>query len=293
MQTWLSPGWSDYKLLDSGNGQRLEQFGAYVLVRPDARAMWPPTLPTTTWQQADATFVGQENSKGEWRQRRPLPEKWLIEWQQLKMWLKLTPFKHTGLFPEQSVQWQLLQDVIKTANRPVDRPVKMLNLFAYTGAATLAAAAVGAEVVTVDASKPAMNWFRDNQTESQLLDKPVRLILEDVLKFASREVKRGSKYDIIMMDPPAFGNGPKGEKWQFSRQFPELIQLTSQLVSDQPLLLLINTYTDSATEQLIQQGIQKLSGGRLGTIEVGQLALQEGTQGRTLPTGSYAWWQST
>lgn len=289
LSTWLSPHWSDYELLDFGHGYRLEKFGEYTLIRPDARALAKPVLSELTWQQADAKFLGKEDGKGEWQLRQQVPEKWLLQWNELRFWTKLTPLKHTGVFPEQSVQWKLLQDVIKPA---VDsgKAVKMLNLFAYTGMATLAAASAGAEVVTVDASKPAMNWFRENQTVSNLLEKPVRMILEDVVKFVEREIKRGNTYDIIMMDPPAYGNGPKGEKWQFAGQFPELIRATRQLVSKEALLLLINTYTDSATEKFITRGITELSHGRPGKVEIGKLAL-ETRDHRQLSTGSYAFWK--
>lgn len=291
MKNWRTPGWEEYKLLDSGNGKRLEKFAAHTLIRPDLKARWSPSLPLSTWQQADAEFIGDENGRGEWRQHRPLPDKWLVHWQQLAFWIKLTPLKHTGLFPEQMVQWQLLTDVISRAKQSGKQSIKMLNLFAYTGAATMAAAAAGAEVVTVDASKPAMNWFRENQQASGLLEKPVRLILEDVTTFVAREVKRGHTYDIIMMDPPAFGNGPRGEKWQFNKHFPELIQLTQQLVSPEALLLLINTYTEGVAEPMLRQAIEQLSGCRSGQVEVGELGLQIGQTTQMLPTGKYAWWQ--
>lgn len=291
MKNWRTPGWDEYQLLDCGHGKRLEKFGEHILIRPDIKAQWSPSLPLTTWQQADAEFIGEEQGRGEWRLRRPLPEKWLVHWQQLAFWIKLTPIKHTGLFPEQMVQWQLLTDVINRAKRAGRHSIKMLNLFAYTGAATLAAAAAGAEVVTVDASKPAMNWFRENQQASGLLEKPVRLILEDVSTFVAREVKRGHTYDIIMMDPPAFGNGPRGEKWQFTKHFPELIQLTRQLVSPEALLLLINTYTEGVIEPMLRQAIEQLSSHKNGQVEVGELGLQIGQTAQMLPTGKYAWWQ--
>jgi 23S rRNA (cytosine1962-C5)-methyltransferase len=293
MKMWSTPGWTDYQLLDSGHGKRLEKFAEYILIRPDIKAQWAPSLPNATWQQADAEFIGEEHGRGEWRLRRELPEKWLLHWQHLAFWIKLTPIKHTGLFPEQMVQWQLLTEVISKAKQAGRQSIKMLNLFAYTGAATLAAAVAGAEVVTVDASKPAMNWFRENQQASGLLEKPVRLILEDVSTFVAREVKRGHTYDIIMMDPPAFGNGPRGEKWQFSKHFPELVRMTSQLVSEDALLLLINTYTEGVSESMLRQAIEQLSGRKNGQVEVGELGLQIGQTSKMLPTGNYAWWQPT
>ncbi|MFZ5376223.1 MAG: class I SAM-dependent methyltransferase [Patescibacteria group bacterium] len=290
MKKWLAPAWSDYELLDFGNGRRLERFGQVVLSRPDFAAQNRPSLSESDWQKAEARFLGQGEKRGEWQTTRTLPEKWLGSWNGLKYWTKLTPFKHTGIFPEQSVQWELMQKVIANAVNS-GRSVRVLNLFAYTGLASLAAAAVGAEVTTVDSSRPAMTWFRENQVVSDLHGKPVRLILEDALKFVEREAKRQHKYDVILMDPPAFGNGPKGEKWQFRRNFPQLIEATKKIVSNQPLLLLINTYTDDAGKNILKRGISNLSSGYKGKIEFGDLGLLAKT-GQGLTTGSYAMWRA-
>lgn len=287
---WQSPGWHDYELLDFGYGNRLERFGDQILIRPDARALSKPLLPELTWHQAAAKFVGQGETKGEWQIKKLVPEKWQMEWDGIRFLVKLTPFKHTGVFPEQAVEWQLLHDQI-TSVVASGRTVRMLNVFAYTGIATLVAARAGAEVTTVDASKPAMNWFRENQTVAGLLDKPIRMILEDAVKFMSREQKRGRTYDIIMMDPPAFGNGPHGEKWQFERDFKGLLEIAVSLLSKQALLLMVNTYSDAGTLQFLEKSFAAATQGlQGGNVKAGTLALTTRT-GRMVPTGNFAYWQ--
>lgn len=283
--TWISPPWSDYELLDFGYGKRLERFGKYQVIKPDARAIQPPVLAASIWQQANAVY--QEQSRT-WQVSPDLPPQWSLQWHALRFNVRPTPFKHLGIFPEQAVQWQLLQDAVAQAQTKQSE-VRMLNLFSYTGMASLAAAAAGARVTTVDASRPAMTWLRENQVLSGLETVPIRLILEDVVKFVTREIKRGHTYDIIMLDPPAFGNGPKGEKWQFSKHFLSLIDLVGQLVSDKPVLLLINTYTEAATSELLAEGLWRLARHHTGTRTIGSLALATRDQ-RTLKTGSFGLW---
>lgn len=288
-KTWFSPGWNDYELLDFGYGNRLERFGQYVLVRPDPKAHQKPFLPDVTWHQADAQFHTTGNRQGSWQMRKPMPEKWEMSWEKIQFIAKLAPYKHTGVFPEQAVEWQLLKECI---NRLVVKGItpRVLNLFAYTGIASLVAAEAGAVVTTVDASKPAMNWFRENQTKSGLLQLPIRMILEDAVRFVQRELKREHTYNIILMDPPAFGNGPHGEKWQFNQGFNALLAAAVSLMSSNPQLLLVNTYSEGGSEAFLEESFLSATKHlRNGDREIGTLALKT-TSGRTLPTGSYAYW---
>jgi 23S rRNA (cytosine1962-C5)-methyltransferase len=193
-------GWQDYELLDSGNGQRLERFGEFVLVRPDPQIIWKPTLSQAEWDKADAIFEKTSGDKGNWKTRKTIPERWLMKYKDLSFYAKLSPFKHTGIFPEQSIQWDWMQERIKTS----DRTQNVLNLFGYTGIASIAAAQAGAKVTHIDASYPTIGWARENQKVSGLEDKPVRWILDDAIKFCNREIKRGVKYDGIIMDPPIY-----------------------------------------------------------------------------------------
>ncbi|MDE2590833.1 MAG: class I SAM-dependent methyltransferase, partial [Patescibacteria group bacterium] len=206
MQILSTTGWDEYQLLDSGEGFRLEKFGTYILQRPDPQAIWKRTLDQQTWNNADAVFVRTSEDHGTWQIKKELPDKWLMHYKNLSFYVKLSPFKHTGVFPEQHLQWDFITNSIHTANREVN----ILNLFAYTGIATLAAAAAGAKVTHVDASKPTIGWARENQAASQLENRPIRWILDDALKFTQREVKRGIRYDGIILDPPVFGHGPDG-----------------------------------------------------------------------------------
>lgn len=290
-KTWLSPGWSEYELLDFGHGNRLERFGAYCLVRPDAKAHQKPLLPELTWRQAHARFTIQGSKQGSWQVNKPLPEKWKMSWGNIQFVVKLAPYKHTGVFPEQAVEWQVLSDCITRLVSKGKTP-KVLNLFAYTGIASLVAAEAGAEVTTVDASKPAMNWFRENQTESGLLQLPIRMILEDAVKFVRRELKREHTYDIILMDPPAFGNGPHGEKWQFEQGFKDLLMTSIALLSPDPQLVLVNTYADGGSEAFLEECFLSATKHlRNGDREIGTLALSTATR-QILPTGSYAYWRA-
>lgn len=283
----LTPeGWQDYELLDSGGGQRLERFGPATIVRPDPQAIWQPLLPQIKWKQAQAVFDQH------WKITGQLPERWLMNYQNLKFWAKLTPFKHTGLFPEQAVQWQWIQSRIaaSTSSPRNDKPVRVLNLFAYTGLASLAAAAAGAEVTHLDASRSSIGWAKDNQLASGLEHKPIRWILDDAIKFCQREVRRGKKYHGIMMDPPAYGHGPAGEVWKFNESFPQLMSLCQQLLADDPLFLLVNAYAISASALMLENVIQDTVGKLGGTIEVGELALQQTNSTRLLSTGIFGRW---
>jgi len=291
MQILTTPNWQDYELLDSGDGKRLERFGKYVLLRPDPQCMWRPALSGSTWQKADAVFQRKTEDKGVWQYRNTLPEKWLLRYKELAFWIKLTPFKHTGIFPEQAVQWDFLQNLITSSLSQDAKSPHVLNLFAYTGIASLAMAAAGANVTHVDASKPAVTWARENQAASKLFDAPIRWIVDDAVKFCQREVKRGVKYDGILLDPPVYGHGPGGEVWNFAKDFPHLLSICKQLLSGNPLFILVNAYAISASALMLQNVMQDYFGDLNGVIECGELTLQEKSAGRLVSTGIFSRWK--
>lgn len=262
----------DYELIDSGNGRRLERFGEYVLDRPDPQVIWQKMLPETEWQKADARFDGKWLNKD-------VPEKWQIEHNDLKFWLKLSPFKHVGIFPEQFEQWQL-----------VNKPINLLNLFAYTGIASLFAAKAGAKVTHVDASKPAITWANENRELNGMQDAPIRWIVDDALKFTEREAKRGVKYDAIIMDPPVYGHAPNGEPWDFNKDFPTLLENCQKILSDNPLFVLVNAYAISSSSITLANALNDYFGKFGGNIENGELTLKEKSAGRLLSTGIWARW---
>lgn len=284
MDILINPGWKDYELLDSGDGMRFERFGPYKTIRPDPQAIWQPSLPKIDWQDADVRFQRITQDKGKWLFRKHLPEKWLMSWNNLSFWTRLTSFKHTGVFPEQSLQWEFIEQSIKKVNSPIS----VLNLFGYTGIASIAAAAAGAKVTHVDASKPSITWARDNQISSRLQNKPIRWILDDAGKFVERELKRGNKYDAIIMDPPVYGHGPTGQIWKFSEDFPKLLANCAQILSGKPHFVIVNAYAISSSALMLGNVLSDFL--PKGQIEVGELALQEKTSKRLLSTGIFAKW---
>lgn len=288
MHTLTTTGWKDYELIDTGDGYRLERFGEYILSRPDPQIIWKKSQPQTTWQKADAFFQRTTADRGQWIKKNPkLPEKWSISYNNLTFLIKLSPFKHTGVFPEQHLQWDFIE---KQLQKPHASQPNILNLFAYTGIASLAAAAHGAKVTHVDASKPTITWGRENQALSQLENAPIRWIMDDCIKFVQREIKRGVTYDGIIMDPPAFGHGPTGEIWKFNEQFPKLLELCIQLLSSNPLFLIVNAYAISSSSLMLQNVLEDYLHDLQGTIEVGELVLEEKTAHRPLSTGIFAQW---
>ena len=288
MQILNPKNWQDYMLLDSGHGQRLEKFGQYILVRPDPQCIWKPSLPQSEWQKADAVFEKTSGEKGIWKKKTKLPEKWQMNYGELKFWVKLSPFKHTGVFPEQAVQWDFVKEVISRQPSDIRQP-NVLNLFGYTGIASLAAGQAGAKVTHIDASYPTIGWARENQKLSNLDDKPIRWILDDCLKFCEREIKRGVKYDGIIMDPPIYGHGPKGEKWDFDESFPKLMELCKQILSDNPLFVIVNAYAISSSAIMLENVLNDYLKDLNGNIESGELTLEE-KSGRLLSTGIFARW---
>ena len=279
-------GWEEYELLDSGDGQRLERFGKYTIVRPDPQAIWRPIQHKSLWADADAVFERVTSTKGKWNFKRKMPEQWLVKYKDLSLWARLTPFKHTGIFPEQAAQWDWIKERIETGKKPAN----ILNLFGYTGGATLAAAAAGAKVTHIDASRPAIGWSRENQAASKLENKPIRWIIDDALKFTAREARRGAQYDGIIMDPPVYGHGPEGEPWDFNKDLPKLLQNCSLILSGNPLFILINAYAISSSALMLQNVLEDYVKDLGGNIEVGELAIKEKNTSRLLSTGIYGRW---
>lgn len=282
-----------YELLDSGDARKLERFGQYTLIRPEKQAMWKVSKPEL-WNNVDAEYIRSNEKFGEWKIISNMPREWIFKHNSMSMMLRLTPFGHTGIFPEQSEQWAFIQDVIlnhisnHSTVQPLNHP-KILSLFSYTGAATLAAAAAGAEVTHVDASKPAITWAVENQKLSQLDNKPIRWIVDDALKFVKREERRGNKYDGIIMDPPKFGRGPKGEVWQFEKDFPELLESAARIFSNTPVFFLVTAYAVPISPITLGNMLQNYLSSE--NIEYGELTIEDSAK-KLLPTALYTRWKA-
>ncbi len=284
-----STGWPDYALLDTGHGQRLERFGLYTLIRPDPQIIWKPHLFKNSWNQTDAEFSRTTGDKGIWRYATNVPSSWLMRYKSLSFFCKCTPFKHTGVFPEQQPHWDFIMETV--ANAP--KSVHVLNLFGYTGIATLAAASAGAKVTHVDASRSAIRWARENQNASELSHAPIRWILDDAISFVRREGTRGATYDAIIMDPPVYGHGPDGQRWSFNESFLELLTLCRSVLSSHPLFVIVNAYAISSSSIMLKNSTEEILGELGGTITYGELALQEHKSDRLLSTGIFSRWQSS
>lgn len=283
------PGWLDYELLDSGAGLKLERYGRYTFVRPEPQAMWAQSAPPKLWASAQAVFEpAAEESGGHWRQVRPVDPSWTLRWGELKFEARLTAGRHLGVFPEQASHWQWLAELIRSA----DRPVRVLNLFGYTGLATLSAAQAGAAVTHVDASKKAVSWARENQALSGLNDKSIRWLVDDAVKFVEREVRRGSTYEGIILDPPKFGRGPKGEVWEFFDLFPRLLAACRELLSPQPLFLVVTAYAIRASALSLHYSVKASLVDLGGKVLSGELALRQSDGKRLIPTAIFTRWQS-
>jgi len=282
----------DYALLDSGLGEKLERYGKFILRRPDPQALWSPRLGEKEWAKADAVFV-REGREARWQVRPAVPERWQAEIGDIQFLIRPTAFKHTGVFPEQAGNWDWLRSVCHSERSEAEsrNPLTVLNLFGYTGGATLAAAQAGAEVCHVDGSKTAIGWARDNAALNGLEKAPIRWILDDAVKFVEREIKREHKYDGIILDPPAFGHGPKGEMWRIEKDFLHLIDLCEQVLSDQPLFVLVNGYASGYSAIAYENNLLRLKDKFGGEIEKGELTIaEEGKDGRLLPCGIFARW---
>jgi len=280
--------WKDYELIDSGSGAKLERFGSYIIARPDPRAIWMPRAPKTLWDAAHATYVRKnQTEEGTWQIKTPPPNDWSVRYNDLVFTLRPTSFKHVGVFPEQAVNWQWLRQCID------NRPLRVLNLFAYTGGATMAAAAAGATVTHVDSAKSAIEWAKNNVTKSRLTDKHIRWIIDDATKFALREQRRGNIYDGIILDPPRFGRGTKGEVWKIEEDLPKLLDICRTLLSKNPVFVLINAYTADISSVVISHVLSDVTRGIVGNITFGELALIDKTSQRLLPNGIFARWQAS
>ena len=281
--------WKDYELLDCSEGERLERWGKVILIRPDPQIIWNTPKEHPMWKHADARYVRSSQGGGHWEYRRELPEFWKINYKDLTFKISPTGFKHTGLFPEQAVNWDMMREKIKAA-KAEGREVRVLNLFAYTGGATVAAASAGASVCPVDAAKGMVLWARENAELSSLNEKPIRWIVDDCKKFVEREIRRGSKYDAVILDPPSYGRGPGGEVWKLEEHVYELVSLVSEVLTDDPLFVLLNSYTtglSASTMAYVLGSAMKKFGGKVEAEEIGLPVTQSGM---ALPCGSSAIW---
>jgi len=280
-------GWPDYALLDSGHGRKLERYGRVTVVRPEEQAMWRPSLSEAAWDKADAVFSGDtdEDGPGRWRTRGQLSESWEMGYGAAKAICRFTSFRHVGIFPEQRAHWDWADDRIRAAGRPL----KVLNLFGYTGLASLLAAAAGARVTHVDASKKAVAWARENQAASGLGALPIRWIVDDAMKFTAREARRDSLYDGVILDPPKFGRGPNNEPWHLFEALPEMMRLVRSVLAPEASFVILTAYAIRASALAFERLAAESLDGLGGTLEAGELALVE-DNGRLLPTSHYVRW---
>ena len=286
---WIANGWKDYEVIDTSSGEKLERWGDYMLVRPDPQVIWKTDKKHFGWKKWNGHYHRSSKGGGEWEFRN-LPEEWTINYKELTFNLKPFSFKHTGLFPEQAANWDWFSSLIKEANREI----KVLNLFAYTGGATVSAAKAGAKVTHVDAAKGMVAWAKENAASSGLADAPIRYLVDDCVKFVEREIRRGNKYDGIIMDPPSYGRGPKGEIWKIEDSVFPFIELTSKLLSDNPLFFLINSYTTGLQPAVLSYMLHTvLAPIHPGTIEANEIGLPVRDSGLVLPCGASGRWTAT
>jgi len=285
---WSADKWEQYRLIDSADGEKLEYWGDYLLRRPDPQAVWSLKSDKKLWNKADAWYHRSKSGGGKWEYlNKKLPERWTVNYRNLTFNIKPMGFKHTGLFPEQAVNWDWFSELIKKA----DRPIRVLNLFAYTGAATVAALKAGASVVHVDASKGMVQWAKENAASSAVADKSVRWIVDDCIKFVKREIRRGNRYDIIIMDPPSYGRGPGGEVWKLENEVYGFVDLCKDVLSDDPLLMLINSYTTGLSPSVMQYILGSVVAKKFGgTVSSDEIGLPVKSTGMVLPCGASAIW---
>lgn len=283
---WLAENWKDYEVLDTSNGEKLERWGKYQLVRPDPQVIWNTDKKLPGWRKPNGHYHRSNKGGGEW-EFHSLPQEWTISYNSLTFHLKPFSFKHTGLFPEQAANWDWFSELIRNAGRDI----KVLNLFAYTGGATVSAAAAGASVTHVDASKGMVTWAKENAVSSGLSDANIRWLVDDCTKFVQREIRRGNKYDAIIMDPPSYGRGPKGEIWKIEESIYPFIELCSQVLSDNPLFFLINSYTTGLQPAVLSYMLHTvLDPIHKGKIEADEVGLPVSSNGLVLPCGASGRW---
>lgn len=283
---WIADNWKDYEVLATSGGEKLERWGDYILVRPDPQVIWDTPHTHSGWKRKNGHYHRSNKGGGEWEFFN-LPDEWSIQYKDLTFHLKPFKFKHTGLFPEQAVNWDWFSSIIKES----DRPLKILNLFAYTGGATLAAAKAGASVTHVDASKGMVQWAKENAVASGLGDAPIRWLVDDCVKFVEREIRRGNHYDGIIMDPPSYGRGPKGEIWKIEESIFPFIELTTQLLTEDSKFLLINSYTTGLQPAVLSYMINTAIVSKFGgSVEANEIGLPVAEDGLVLPCGASGRW---
>lgn len=292
----IANNWKDYEILDMANGEKLERWNNIYLVRPDPQIIWNDKQYPEKWKQANARYNRSSTGGGHWDYKKRLPDSWQIKYKNLTFNIKPMGFKHTGIFPEQAINWDWMMDKIQNEIKTTKREVKVLNLFAYTGGATVACLSAGASVCHVDSSKGMVAWAKENVVASGLQDRQVRYIVDDVVKFVQREIRRGNKYDAIIMDPPSYGRGANGEVWKFEENLPMLIEICMQVLSDNPLFFLINSYTTGTSsmvlENLLKMNMRKKYGKKAdnGFFENGEVGLPMTDSDFILPCGIYSKW---
>lgn len=284
----FSKDWKDYELLDCSCGERLERWGRVTLIRPDPQVIWQTEKKHPLWRKADAVYHRSNTGGGHWEVRGKVPDRWEIGYKDLVLNVKTMGFKHTGVFPEQAVNWDYVRDLITKANRPV----RVLNLFSYTGAATVSALKAGAQVVHVDASKGMVQWAKENAQSSGVIDRPVRWIVDDCVKFVQREIRRGNHYDILIMDPPSYGRGPGGEVWKLENEIYSFVELCRGVLSENPIAVLLNSYTTGLSPAVMQYILSSvLSPTFGGHTESDEIGLPVTSSGLVLPCGATAIWK--
>jgi 23S rRNA (cytosine1962-C5)-methyltransferase len=293
LEILTSPDWVDYELLDSGNGLRLERFGPNTFIRPEPEAVWKPGLPEKAWQPAHARFnPSAEENGGHWEWLKPGAQRWQMEYKGLRFWAQTSASRHLGVFPEQAAQWDWANCQIQNAAKQSTAPLQVLNLFGYTGLASLAAAQAGAHVTHLDASRKVVAWARENQALSGLEQAPIRWLIDDALKFTQREGRRGAAYDGIILDPPKFGRGPKGEVWEFYKVLPELLEACRQILSPHPRFIVLTAYAVKASPVTLYYALAEMMRQWPGRSEAGEVALVEKSAGRLLSTAIFARWSA-
>ena len=285
----VANNWNDYKILDMANGQKLERWGNVILSRPDPQIIWKDKSFPDKWKLVNATYNRSKSGGGSWEYNKQIPKNWQIKYKNLTFNIKPMGFKHTGIFPEQAVNWDWMMEKIAKSKREI----KVLNLFAYTGGATVACLSMGASVCHVDSSKGMVSWAKENVVSSGLEDKKIRYIVDDVNKFVSREIRRNNKYDAIIMDPPSYGRGANGEVWQFENNIYDLVQLCTKVLSDNPLFFLINSYTTGISSTVLENILNlTVAKNHIGKITSGEIGLPMENSKLILPCGIYAIWEN-
>lgn len=284
----IANNWKEYKILDMADGQKLERWGDVILSRPDPQIIWKDKSYPDKWKNINATYHRSKTGGGSWEYNKKMPQQWQIKYKELTFNIKPMGFKHTGLFPEQAVNWDWMMEKIRNSKKEI----KVLNLFAYTGGATVACAAAGAAVCHVDSSKGMVTWAKENIASSGLAERPVRYIIDDVVKFVNREIRRGNKYDAIIMDPPSYGRGANGEVWQFENNIYDLVELCTKVLSDEPLFFLINSYTTGISSKVLENILNlTVNKEHSGKVTSGEIGLPMENSKLVLPCGIYGRWE--